>query len=192
MSEPAPVTRLLGDLRAGDRSALDRLMPLVYDELRRIADGRLRGERRDHTLQPTALVHEAFLRMVDQRQPDFQSRAQFFAIAGRVMRQILVDHARKAGAAKRGGEKQSLDASVEPAGQDPERMLHLDLALTRLEEQDERKARLVEMRYFGGLTAEESATITGLSVPEVRRELRVAQAWLSRDMSSNAAFQPGS
>jgi RNA polymerase sigma factor (TIGR02999 family) len=186
MSDPAPVTRLLGDLRAGDRSALDRLMPLVYDELRRIADGRLRSERRDHTLQPTALVHEAFIRMVDQRQPDFQSRAQFFAIAGRVMRQILVDHARRARAAKRGGEKQPLDPSVEPATQNPERMLDLDLALTRLEEQDENKARLVEMRYFGGLTAEESAAITGLSVGEVRRELRVAQAWLSRDMATNS------
>jgi RNA polymerase sigma-70 factor (ECF subfamily) len=186
MSEPAAVTRLLGDLRSGDRTALDRLMPLVYDELRRIADRRLRNERSAHTLQPTALVHEAFLRMVDQQQPDFQSRAQFFAIAARVMRQILVDHARRAGAAKRGGERWQLDESMEAAGPNPERMLHLDLALTRLAEQDARKAQLVEMRYFGGLSAEESASVTGLSVAEVRRELRVAQAWLSRNMSSTS------
>ena len=186
MNDPAPVTRLLGALREGNRAALDQLMPLVYDELRRIADARLRAERPGHTLQPTALVHEAFLRMVGQQQPDFQSRSQFFAIAARVMRQILVDHARRTAAAKRGGEKRPIDEALAKAGSDPAELLDLDVALSRLEEQDVRKARLIEMRFFGGLTAEESAEVAGVSVADVRRELRVAQAWLSRQMSAKS------
>jgi len=132
MNDPAPVTRLLGALREGNRAALDQLMPLVYDELRRIADARLRAERPGHTLQPTALVHEAFLRMVGQQQPDFQSRSQFFAIAARVMRQILVDHARRTAAAKRGGEKRPIDEALAKAGSDPAELLDLDVEAEEL------------------------------------------------------------
>jgi RNA polymerase sigma factor (TIGR02999 family) len=159
----------------------------VYDELCRIAERKLRSERAGHTLQPTALVHEAYVRLLEQNQPDYQNRAQFFGIAARVMRQILVDHARRTAAAKRGGEKLPLEDFHEPAAPEEPEILDLEMALSRLETQDETKARLIELRYFGGLTAEESATVTGMNVAQVRRELRVAQAWLSREMGNGPA-----
>ena len=184
MSGAATITVLLQDLQAGDKRALDRLVPLVYSELHRIASGYLRGERHGHTLQPTALVHEAYLRLIGQNQPDYQNRAHFFGVAAQVMRQILVDHARRSKAAKRGGggERVPLDEALElPSGR-AAAVVALDDALEVLRKCDERKARLVELRFFGGLTAEESAELLDLPVQTVRRELRVAQAWLEREL----------
>lgn len=178
-----PVTRLLRELNDGDPGAMDRLMPLVYSELRRLSDNILRNERSGHTLQPTALVHEAYLRMAKQEQPDYNNRAQFYAIAGRVMRQILVDYSRRRGAAKRAsGERIPLDTFINSTAAAPERMVELDDALIELEKHDPGKARLVELKFFGGLTAEESAQVTGLPIAEVRKELRVAQAWLENEL----------
>ncbi len=184
------VTRLLREFAAGDKAAFDRLVPLVYDELRRIAEGQLRRERPGHTLQPTALVHEVYARMVEQEQPDYRDRAHFLAIAAQVMRKILIDHARIKKAAKRGAgqEKLPLDEARDASANRPEILLELDDALTALDELDPRKARLVEMHYFGGLTAEESAAALDLAVPVVRRELRVAQAWLQRELDRPARY----
>ena len=182
------VTRLLDELNGGDASAIDRLTPLIYDELHRLAERRLRSERADHTLQPTALVHEAYIRMLGQQKPDFTGRSHFLAICARVMRQILVDHSRRVNAARRGsGEKQPLDAVAPFLAADGAEILDLDMALNRLAEQDPMLARLTEMRYFGGLTAEESACLTGLEVKDVRKGLRMAQAWLSRELGSRAS-----
>ncbi len=185
MPHMSEVTVLLRDLKNGDKEALDRLIPMVYAELHRIASGYLRGERTGHTLQPTALVHEAYLRLIGQHQPDYQNRSHFYCVAAQVMRQILVDHARRCKAAKRGGsdEKVSIDEAlglpVERAGE----IIALDEALEALRQQDDRKARLIEMRYFGGLTAEESSEVLDVPVNLVRRELRVAEAWLHRELN---------
>ncbi len=180
MSAEGSVTQLLQDMSSGNTAAAEQLIPLVYAELRRLADNCLRREKPGHTLQPTALVHEAYMRMVAGSQPDYQNRAQFYCIAARVMRQILVDHARKRRSAKRGGggEKVSLDDVFVAGGERGDAIVDLDDALSDLEKNDPQKARLIEMKYFGGLTAEESASVTGLTVPVVRRELRVATAWL--------------
>ncbi len=188
MAETGVVTRLLREFARGDKSAFDRLVPLVYDELRRIAEGQLRRERPDHTLQPTALVHEVYARMVEQEQPDYRDRAHFLAIAAQVMRKILIDHARIRKAAKRGSgrERLPLDEARDASIERPEILLELDDALTALDALDPRKARLVEMHYFGGMTAEESAAALDLKVPAVRRELRVAQAWLQRELGRAA------
>jgi RNA polymerase sigma factor (TIGR02999 family) len=144
----------------------------------------LRRERPDHTLQPTALVHEVYTRMLGQQQPEYRDRVHFFAVTAQVMRRILVDHARSRNAAKRGGGQESLPIDeARDARQEPEPILvALDDALSDLERVDERKARLVEMHFFGGMTADESATVLGLEVTEVRKELRVAQAWLQREL----------
>ena len=184
MAETPSVTLLLRDLRNGDKQALDRLIPLVYGELRRIAGGYLRGERQEHTLQPTALVHEAYLRLVGQDQPEYQNRGHFFGVAAQVMRQILVDHARHCKAAKRGSgaPKVPLSEAVALTTERADVVVALDDALQALHERDERKAKLVEMRFFAGLTAEESAEVLELPVNMVRRELRVAQAWLQREL----------
>ncbi len=184
MSEATEITVLLRDLKNGDKRALDRLIPRVYTELHRVASGYLRGERPGHTLQPTALVHEAYLRLVGQDQPDYQSRSHFYGVAAQVMRQILVDHARRANAAKRGGGalKVPVEEALELPAERAEVVIALDDALETLHQQDERKANLVELRYFGGLTAEESAELLGIPVHTVRRELRVAQAWLQREL----------
>jgi len=182
------VTQLLQDVRAGDRSAMDRLFPLVYSELRRLADSCLRRERPGHTLQRTALVHEAYLRLLGGSQPDYHDRAHFLGIAARIMRQILVDYARRRNAGKRSAAMQVplLEASAASIER-PASMIDLDDALSDLEKQDERKARLIEMRFFGGLTAEESAEVLGITVPIVRRELRLAQAWLERELDRRAS-----
>lgn len=177
---PGEVTRLLLQWSRGDRGALDALVPHVYAELRRQADRYLRGQRPGHTLQATALVHEAFLRLVDQTHVSFKDRAHFFAVASRAMRQILVDHARRRHTEKRGGDATRLvledgTASVEPRGVD---LMALDGALTRLEELDSAQARLVELRFFGGLTIEETAVVLGCSPATVKRSWSSARAWL--------------
>jgi RNA polymerase sigma factor (TIGR02999 family) len=184
MPDAQTVTLLLRELAEGDQAALDRLIPLVYDELRRIARGQLRKERPGHTLQPTALVNEVYARMIGQEQPDYRDRVHFLAVAARAMRRILIDYARRHNAAKRGEGQDILqldDARQVPAER-PMLVVDLDDALQALEQQDALKARLIEMRFFGGLTAEESATVLNLSVLQVRRELRLAQAWLQREM----------
>jgi RNA polymerase sigma factor (TIGR02999 family) len=187
-SESRTITHLLKNFAGGDKSALDGLIPLVYNELRRIADGYLRQERPGHTLQPTALVHELYARILGQEQPGYRNRGHFLGVAAQVMRQILIDHARMKHAAKRGGgrQKYSIDEACDAALERPSVMIELDDAINALEREDARKARLVEMRFFGGLTAEESAEVMQLPVNTVRRELRVAQAWLQRELDRNA------
>lgn len=189
MSDKESITLLLHGLACGDKAALDRLTPLLYDELRRIADVQLRRERPDHTLEPAALVDELYARMLGQEQPDYRDRAHFLRVAAQVMRRILIDHARIRDASKRGGglEKLPIDEARDAHAHRPAIMVALDDSLTALERIDPRKAQLVEMRYFGGLTAEESATVLGLEVAQVRRELRVAQAWLRREMDGRDA-----
>ena len=182
MEEPErEVTALLRDWSGGDRAALERLMPLVYQELRRLAASYLRVERPDHTLQPTALVHEAYLRLVDQRGVNWQNRAHFFGIAAQMMRRILVDHARRRQAAKRDATALRLQTTGEEGSHDPE-LLALDHALCGLESLDSRQARIVELRFFGGLTVEETAEVAGVSPATVKREWRTARAWLAREI----------
>jgi RNA polymerase sigma factor (TIGR02999 family) len=188
MREPSSpeITALLLDWSGGDRGALERLTPLVYAELRRRAAALLRRERAGHTLQPTDLIHEAFLRLVDQRRVQWQNRAQFFAIAAGLMRRILVDHARRRGRAKRGGS--AIHVSIDPSALAAEgagaEVLALDEALTRLAALDARQARLVELRFFGGLSLEEAAAALELSLTTVKDELRVAKAWLRRELDA--------
>ena len=183
MSGDEPITIFLRKFAAGDKQALDHLMPLVYAELQKLAGGYLRNERSDHTLQPTALVHEAYARLVKQDHPDYQSRSHFMGVAAQVMRQILIDHARSRNAAKRGsGERFSIEQAGEIPVNRPSILIAIDDALQELARKDAAKARLIEMRFFGGLTAEESAEATEMSVAEVRRHLRVAQAWLQREL----------
>jgi RNA polymerase sigma factor (TIGR02999 family) len=185
MPETQPITVLLQEFSGGDKEALDRIMPLVYAELKRLANSFLRRESSGHTLQPTALVHEAYARMVGQQQPAFESRSHFLAIAAKVMRQILIDYARKRKAGKRGAgaPKLSLEEACSAAIEQPLAMIALADALETLERKDARKAQLIEMRYFGGLTLEESAEVAGISLESVRYELRVAQAWLHRELN---------
>lgn len=179
-----PVTILLRQFATGDKQALDRLMPLVYAELQKLAGSHLRNERLGHTLQPTALVHEVYARLVKQDQPDYQSRCHFMGVAAQVMRQILIDHARIRNAAKRGSGaiKVSFEESADIPVDRSSMLVAVDDALQELARKDSVKARLIEMRFFGGLTAEESAEATGVPVAEVRRHLRVAQAWLQREL----------
>jgi RNA polymerase sigma factor (TIGR02999 family) len=171
---------MLVNWRNGDREALEQLMPLVYDELRRIADHYLRRERPDHTLQATALVHEVYLRLVDQKEVRWQDRAHFLAIAANLMRQILVNHAHHHRAAKRSGSRYTL--SLNEAADMPEPtdvdLIALEDALQSLARLDPQKCRIVELRFFGGLTMEETAEVLGLSLRTVEREWRLAKAWL--------------
>jgi RNA polymerase sigma factor (TIGR02999 family) len=164
-------------------------MPLVYTELRRLAGGYLRGERPGHTLQPTALVHEAYLRLLGQQQPTFQNRAHFLSVAARVMRQILIDHARGHKAAKRGRgiPSVSIEEACNSAVERPFVTIVLADALDALERKDPLKAHLVEKRYFGGLTLEESAEVAGIGFESVRYELRIAHAWLNRELNRAAS-----
>ena len=188
MAATSSITVLVHDYANGDRSALDRLLPLVYAQLRRIAQKHLRDERSGHTLAPTALVHEMYLRLAGQSPPDLRDRVHFLSVAAHVMRQILVDHARAKYADKRGGrqEKLTLDDAQTACMERPAIMVQIDDALNQLARQDEPKARLIEMRFFGGLTAEESAAVLDLPVQLVRRELRVAQAWLQRELNKDS------
>jgi len=188
MARPPDVTALLSDWRRGDPNALGQLLPVVYAELRRIAARQLAGERVGHTLQPTALVHEVYLRLVDQRQVDWQNRAHFFGVAAQVMRRILVDHARRHSAGKRGDGIRcvSLDDAkdVPAAGEIP--ILALDRALDRLHQVDAGLASIVELRAFGGLTVEEAAHVLKISPSTAKRDWRTAKAWLSRELGSVA------
>jgi RNA polymerase sigma factor (TIGR02999 family) len=182
------VTELLVQWRGGDQAALDRLMPLVYEELRTLAQHYLRRERPDHTLQSTALVHEAYVRLVGQDSPPWQSRAHFFGIAARLMRQILVEHARAHQAAKRGGHAFKLtleDAVALPQTTDVD-LVALDDALQRLSELDERQSRIVELRFFAGLTMEDAAEVLDISRATVAREWTIARAWLYREIARSA------
>ena len=187
--EDKPITLLLQDLANGDKDALDRLVPLLYSELRNIAAGMLRRERPGHTLQPTALVHELYFRILGQQQPDYSNRAHFLRISANVMRQILIDYARGKQAAKRGGAqpKLSLDEAMDAGDARPAEIIAVDDALRTLERLDPQQAQLVELRFFGGLTAEESAEVLQLPLNAVRRELRLAQAWLQCELDRTAA-----
>jgi RNA polymerase sigma factor (TIGR02999 family) len=181
------ITRLLRAWREGDRAALDELTPLIYEELRRRAAEQLRRERRGHTLQATALVHEAFIRLAGQQTPEWRDRAHFFAIASRVMRQVLVDHARARHAKKRGdgATRLSLDEALLISQDHNRGLVALDDALTALAAQDEAKARLVEMRFFGGLSIEDTAEVLGLSPATVKRHWSFARAWLHKQIAQH-------
>jgi RNA polymerase sigma factor (TIGR02999 family) len=184
-----PITLILQEFVAGDKTALDRLMPHVYAELRKLASRQLRNERSAHTLQPTALVHEAYVRLISHDQPDYHSRAHFLSVAARVMRQILIDHARGHNAEKRGGGQLTcaLEEWMDRPIERPPTVIAVDDALKALEQSDPEKAKLIEMRFFGGLTAEESADVLGLPVQHVRADLRVAQAWMKRELERSPA-----
>jgi RNA polymerase sigma factor (TIGR02999 family) len=187
-SPPGDVTHLLARWTEGDGSALDELMAIVYSELRKIADGYLHHERSDHTLQPTALVHEAWLRLVKQDHPSFQHRKQFFGLAAQVMRRVLVDHARTVNAEKRGGGVVTLPLS-ESLGARSERtieLLALDQALDHLATVSERQARVIELRYFGGLNVQEMADVLGVSPATVSRDQKFAEAWLTHALIEGA------
>jgi RNA polymerase sigma factor (TIGR02999 family) len=182
------VTNLLRRWGRGDREALDQLMPLVYQELHRMASRYMTGERAGHTLQSTALVHEAYVRLVDQRLADWQNRAQFFGLAAQAMRRILVDHARSRGRAKRGsGEPRAamdaIDAVAAPDSVDVEDAVAIDVALNKLQAIDPGQAEIVELRFFGGLTVEETAEVLSLSPRTVKREWALARAWLHRELA---------
>ncbi len=179
------VTRLLRQAGQGDQKPLNALIPLVYNELRRLAGAHLRPERTGHSLRPTELVHETYLRMVVQTRARPRDRAHFFSLASQAMRRILVDHARRHAAAKRPGVhgKVNLDAAPEQAIEANQALLELEEALCRLTELDPRQARVVELRYFGGMTVEETALVLGVSEATVAREWRAARAWLYRDLS---------
>jgi len=181
---PSDVTKLLKDWSRGDEDALGELAPLVYQDLHQRARNYLRHERPDHTLQPTALIHEAYLKLASESSAEWDGRAHFLAVASRVMRQILVDHARRHRAGKRGSGagKVSLDDALVPAHSESADLMALDEALDKLAAFDERKCRIVEMRYFGGCTVEETAQALGIAGITVMREMRVAEAWLRRTM----------
>jgi RNA polymerase sigma factor (TIGR02999 family) len=189
MPPPSDVTALLVEWARGDRYALDRLLPLVYDELRRIAARQLRRERAGHTLQPTALVHEAYVKLVDQRRVDWLNRAHFYGVASQVMRRLLVDHARRHNADKRGNgfEWVAIDEGLNVPAQSQIPVLVLDDVIGRLEKLDRRLAQLVEVRAFGGCTLEEAAEVLHVSKSTVKREWRTAKAWLVRELRSERA-----
>ena len=186
MAPPSDITALLDDWGRGDSRALDRLVPLVYAELRRVAARQLRHERDGHSLQPTALVHEAYLRLVDQRQVHWQNRAHFFAVSAQVMRRILVDHARRRKAAKRGDdvERVPLAQDIAAPASDAISVLALDRALERLAAVDPALARIVELRAFGGLTVDEAALVLKVSPSTAKRDWRTARAWLVRELGA--------
>lgn len=179
------VTRLLVDWQNGNKEAMAALMPLIYDELHRLAGRYLRRERSDHTLQATALVHEVYMRMVDQTRMRWQSRSQFIGLAAQMMRRLLVDHARSHLYAKRGGGKPkvSLDEALHVSSEPHMDYVALDDALNRLAQIDPQQSRIVELRFFGGLTVEETADVVGISPATVKREWSTAKAWLLRELS---------
>ena len=185
MQPPEGITQLLIDWGKGDQAALERLMPLVYSELRRLAGNYLRRERAEHTLQPTALVNEAYLKLVDQRNAKWQNRAHFFGIAAQLMRRILVDHARQHQAAKRGGSVQqriSITSAEKFAKQPEVDLLVLNEALDELAAMDSQQGRIVELKFFGGLSIEEIAEVLGIGHATVERDWKMARAWLRRQL----------
>ncbi|MCS6884481.1 MAG: sigma-70 family RNA polymerase sigma factor [Acidobacteriota bacterium] len=188
MSEPQEVTLLLKEWTKGNREALDKLIQVLYGELRRLAEKKLRSERSDHTLQPTALVNEMYIRFANWKGVDWQNRTQFLAVAASVMRNILVDYARSHSAKKRGAG--NFKVSIEELPHHPQNELDFDIqaldsALCALEKLDARQAKIVELKYFGGLTYEEVADVMKISVSTVRRELSTAKAWLFRELRNN-------
>lgn len=193
MSEPSDansrptVTELLIGYSKGDRSALDEMLPLVYNELKRLASYYLNREREGHTLQTTALVHEAYLRLVDQQQVDWKNRSQFLGLAAQMMRRILVNHARDRAVQKRGGDAKRVSLSiVGDSGDHPDiDLIALDQALNQLSELDARKGRIVELKFFGGMTTEETAEVLKISTATVEREWNHARAWLYRAVTGN-------
>jgi len=190
MGDMGDVSRLLRQWAGGDPKAEGFLVPLVYDVLHRLASSHLAHEQREITLQPTALVHEAYLRLVDQTQPEWNDRQHFFRVAARLMRQILVDHARARRALKRGGGVISMDlenaAELAPSGRGAD-VVALNDALEALEKVDPRKVAIMELRHFGGLTEEETGLTLGISVATVRRQARMAEAWLHAEMTAAGA-----
>jgi RNA polymerase sigma-70 factor, ECF subfamily len=190
MNKPPPneITERLIAWGAGDRAALDQLLPVVYQELRRMAGNYLRQENPGHTLQPTALVHEAWLRLIDQARVDWRNRAQFFGVAAQMMRRILVDHAKAKHREKRGGDavKLSLDDVINLSRERAADLIALDDALDELTRVDERKSRVVELRYFGGFTIEEIAQILEVSPETVMRDWKLAKAWLYQQIRQEA------
>jgi len=187
-SSKGEITELLRNWRGGDKAAMDKLLPIVYDELRRLAAGFFRRERLNHTLQATALVHEAYLRLVDQSRVGWENRAHFFGSAAQLMRQILVDHARSHNAAKRGGGeiKVSLAEDMALAGPRELDLIALDVALDELAALDGQQSRIVEMRFFGGLSIEETAEVLGVAPATVKRDWNTAKAWLYRRMQKRS------
>ena len=185
---PSEVTQLLKGWRAGDRQALDALLPLVYKELRRLAHFQLRNERPNHTLQSAALVHEAYLRLVGKNSPQWESRTHFFAIAAQLMRQILVDYARRHGAAKRGGSicKLSLEDATMASRRKDVDVVALDDALKTLTKIDQRQSRVVELRFFAGLSLQEISEAMEIAPATVQRDWTAARAWLHREISRNS------
>jgi RNA polymerase sigma factor (TIGR02999 family) len=183
-AQPSDITRLLHRWTAGDADARDELVPLVYDRLRQLAQQRRRHTPGDHSLDTTALVHEAYIRLVEVRRVDLRDRAHFLALASRVMRNLLVDHARARTAAKRGGKAEPLplDEALVMSGEQLDLISDLDSALERLERLSPRQSTLLEQFYFGGLTTEEAAEATGVSVATVKRDLRSARAWLALEL----------
>jgi RNA polymerase sigma factor (TIGR02999 family) len=184
-----PVTSLLLRWRGGDKAALNALMPLVYTELRRLAHQYLQRERSDHTLQSTALVHEAYVRLIGQKLPEWQNRAHFFGVAAQLMRQILVDYARQHRTAKRGGSVCRLpldEAESHPAATDVD-VLALDYALQSLAKLDPQQSRVVELRFFGGLSIEDTSEVLGISPSTVKRDWSTARVWLYRELDRTAS-----
>jgi RNA polymerase sigma-70 factor (ECF subfamily) len=191
MSSPGneDATRLLQRIGGGDARAADELLPLVYEELHRLAASMMREQRADHTLQPTALLHEAYVKLVDKTaQSSFESRSHFLGVAAKAMRSVLVDHARRRSAEKRGGAKEEITLSgvAEVLEDETPDLLELDEALTRLTAMDEPLGRIVELRFFGGLSVEETARVMGVSEPTIIRGWRVARMWLERELSHDA------
>jgi RNA polymerase sigma factor (TIGR02999 family) len=188
---PNGVTSLLVRWSQGDHSALAQLTPIIYDDLLRLARARLRREYGDYTLEPTALVHEAYLRLADQTILQVENRAHFYAIAANTMRRVLIEHARKRMAQKRGGGvRVTLQTGMDIAEQRAPDIMVLDDALRRLAEIDERKSRAIELKFFGGMTTEEIGLVLGISVATVGRELRLGQAWMRREMSRSSGKDP--
>lgn len=183
--QPGTISKLLVDWRDGDKTALDRLVPLVYRELRRLAGYYMRRQRADHTLQTSALINEAYLRLIDHKNMRWENRAHFYAVAAQAMRRILADHARSRGYTKRGGGalKVSFDEAVIGAGERAAELIALDDALKNLIAIDPRKAQIVELRYFGGLSVDETAEVVGVSPVTVMREWRSAKGWLLKAIS---------
>jgi len=185
MSPTDDVTRLLKDISAGSESSSpDRLLELVYEDLRRLAGAYMQNERGDHTLQATALVHEAYMRLVDWKSVSWQNRAQFFSVAAEVMRKVLIDHARALKTQKRHGHKLVLDEAISLADHRPIDLIALEEALITLEKVDARQAKIVELRFFGGLSIEETAYILKVSESTVRREWTFAKAWFQRELAA--------
>jgi RNA polymerase sigma-70 factor (ECF subfamily) len=184
MAAAMQITELLQRIHAGDQQALHAVMPLVYDELKKLAAGHLRREGKQRSLDTTALVHEAFLRLAHGQHPSYENQAHFYGIASRLMRQILVDMARARSAEKRSAMEEVRLAEIPDLGVQPDgSLLAMDEALARLAKTDPLKVQLLEMRFFGGMTAEESATVLSMSVHVVRRHLRIAQAWLHKELA---------